>query len=73
MFASRHKDERRKTNDAKRGVGEFFGLIFEGLAAVGFFSAAAVVSAYGKFLLGGVLAFFGALMFLRFKRGRVNK
>jgi hypothetical protein len=70
------------TNDAKqnqsaspkRGIPhDLFGALFEGLAAFGLFSGAAVVAAMGKFFLGGVFAFFGVLMFLRFKRGRVNK
>lgn len=36
---------------------------------VGLFTGATVVSVYGKFLLGGILAFFGLLVFARFKRG----
>jgi hypothetical protein len=70
---ARRKDEVHTTSSARRSIGEFFGLIFEGLATVGFFTSAAIVSAYGKFLLGGALTFFGVLMFLRFKRGRVSK
>jgi hypothetical protein len=70
------------TNDAKQDQGvspkrgishDLFGMVFEGLTALGLLSGAAVVAAMGKFLLGGVLAFFGVLMFLRFKRGRMNK
>jgi hypothetical protein len=58
----------------KRGIpNDLFGALLEGLAAFGLFSGAAVVAAIGKFFLAGMLAFFGVLMFLRFKRGRVNK
>jgi hypothetical protein len=60
-----------KIKATKRGA-EFFGLVLEGLAALGLISGAAVVSIYGKFLLGGLLAFFGILMLARFKRGRVK-
>ena len=51
-----------------------FGLevVLQGLLAAVFGTGAAFVTAIGQFLLGGVLAGLAVLMFLRFKRGRVN-
>ena len=51
---------------------ERVGVILDALTMVGLFTRATVVSVYGKFLLGGILAFFGLLVFARFKRGRVK-
>lgn len=51
---------------------ESLGVFLDALSVLGLFTCAAIVSVYGKFLLGGVLAFFGLLMLARFKRGRVR-
>ena len=51
---------------------EFIGILLEALSMIGLLSGAAIVSIYGKFLLGGVLGFFGLLMLARLKRGRVK-
>ena len=48
--------------------------LFEGAAAFGLISGAALVSAIGQFLLGGILALLGLAVFLRFKRrGKVRR
>jgi hypothetical protein len=72
------------TNDAKRmanntllakvhGGGELFGLVYQSLLGFGLVSGAAVVAFMGKLFAAGILAFFGLLVLLRLKRGRVRK
>ncbi len=51
----------------------WLGAWLEGASVVGLISGAGIVAVMGKFLLAGVLAFFGLLMFARMKRGRVNR
>lgn len=45
----------------------------EGAVSVGLVSGAAMAAAIGQLILGGILALLAIGMFLRFKRGRVNK
>jgi len=56
---------------AYRGA-EFFGSLLEGAIYCGLISGAAVVAFFGKFYLSLVLLVVALLVFLRFKRGRVN-
>ena len=51
----------------------WFGVLLQGASVIGLISGAGVFAFMGKFLLGGVLALFGLLMFARMKRGRVNR
>ena len=57
---------------ARKGP-EWFGVMLEGASVFGLICGAGIVAFTGKFLLGGVFAFFGLLMFARMKRGRVNR
>ena len=51
---------------------ESIGVFLDVLSMLGLFTGAVIVSVFGKFLLGAVLALFGLLVFARFKRGRVK-
>ncbi len=53
--------------------GELFGLVYQGLLGGGLISGAAVVAFMGKLFVASILAFFGVLVLLRLKRGRVSK
>lgn len=56
-----------------QGLGDGLYGLFDAAAMFGLWSGGAVAIAFGRFMLGGVLAALGVGVFLRFKRLRMTR